>query len=555
MVKPLALVAATVKAPLQIAVAAAGVALTIPPISWASDVTREILYHGIDGSMRVIARVTKDTSKNSPHLSGIYAPQPIETSEENARVSGEIPKDLKGMFVNVNPNPQFLPVGGYHIFEGDGSLTSVRLYEDGHASFSYTHLNTEKRRHEKSLGRSNELSIMAMRGYSGLVLMMMSMLKRKLSRTKYSRSAANTNIELNGQRVYALWEGGLPYELTMSKNGLTLQTKSQLKFAEYSGPFSAHPVNHSATGNWYSVSYMMESSEQDAAIVVLNAKSEFVREIPLHLGRKPMIHDAAVTENYVVVLDLPVLLTPEDMLKPEGGVIRSHSDKPGRIGLFPIDGTNENQIVWFEVPSCAAFHTLNAWETDDRVVLYMCQFPKFNIVSMNDIMDSKLTRYELHLSTGKVEITTTELGLDKKFGDSTFIDFPFVNPNNVGKLAKFGYGSILAPNQTKSDILNRGICKVNLETGEPEQPIMFDGIGLGEAGFVAKSNAVNEDDAYLLQFVKRDDGNTVMNIYDAVTMDTSPIASVHAPEGYHVPSGFHSQFIDSSSLNQLHAYM
>ncbi len=51
---------------------------------------------------------------------------------------------------------------------------------------------------------------------------------------------------------------------------------------------------------------------------MLGVNSQFVRTVPLHFGRKPMIRDGAVTNKYVVVLELPVLLTLLGILKPRG---------------------------------------------------------------------------------------------------------------------------------------------------------------------------------------------------------------------------------------------
>ncbi len=47
------------------------------------------------------------------------------------------------------------------------------------------------------------------------------------------------------------------------------------------------------------------------------------------------------------------------------------------------------------------------------------------------------------------------------------------------------------------------------------------------------------------------DRNTKMNVYDAWTMDDTPLATVHAPRGFHVPEWFHSQFIDEETLSKL----
>ena len=37
-----------------------------------------------------------------------------EIVEKNLRVKGDLPQDLRGMFVRNGPNPQIRPTGGYH---------------------------------------------------------------------------------------------------------------------------------------------------------------------------------------------------------------------------------------------------------------------------------------------------------------------------------------------------------------------------------------------------------------------------------------------------------
>ena len=69
-------------------------------------------------------------------------------------------------------------------------------------------------------------------------------------------------------------------------------------YDDYGNPFSAHLSAHSTDGNWYSMSYMLENPSYDGAIFVLDATSQFVRTVPLHLGRKLMIHDAVATNMW-----------------------------------------------------------------------------------------------------------------------------------------------------------------------------------------------------------------------------------------------------------------
>ena len=59
---------------------------------------------------------------------------------------------------------------------------------------------------------------MAMWRYSGLVLLLMGTLNRKMVRQKYLRCIANTNIEEYSGRLYAFWQGGLPIESSITSD-------------------------------------------------------------------------------------------------------------------------------------------------------------------------------------------------------------------------------------------------------------------------------------------------------------------------------------------------
>lgn len=454
------------------------------------------------------------------------------------------------MVVTVGPNPHHPPTGGYHIFEGDGCVSCVRM-RGGRASYAFAHLETEKFLAEKRMGRSPNLSLMAMRGYSGLSLVILNVLRQRLRPGMYSQSAANTNIDTHGGRVFALWEQALPYELALSKDGCVVRSKGQLKVNGFKGAFSAHPVAHPDNGNWYSVSYTPQG-EYPASVVVLDSENRLVRVVPLSLGRKPMIHDAAITKRYVVVLDFPLLFTPEDILKLEGSLIRNHADKPARIGLLPVDGAHESEIRWYEIPSAIVFHALNAYDAPDgSVVLHLCQKQEFDIFRAFDFdPTSRLVRYDL-MPDGTSRQTVEEMSLEGTFGTRTFVDFPFVVKHLDGVQARVAWFTVFS-DRGDGVLRNAGVCKYDLESQKLLGAVQFSGHGMGEAALALCPEATEEDDGYVCVPV-RDDATerTAMHVYDAQTMSDTPLARVLVPEGFHVPSGFHTQFLSGETLARL----
>jgi carotenoid cleavage dioxygenase-like enzyme len=82
-----------------------------------------------------------------------------------------------------------------------------------------------------------------------------------------------------------------------------------------------------------------------------------------------MMHDFAIAENYTIFMDLPVTVSAERMQRGEP-MMMFESDRPSRFGIVSRHGDNSN-IRWFESPSCYVFHTLNAYEEGDEVILIL----------------------------------------------------------------------------------------------------------------------------------------------------------------------------------------
>lgn len=71
------------------------------------------------------AQEGREEASCSPLLEGNFAPVLDETTWEDLRVAGQVPRELDGIFLRNGPNPQFPPRGRYHWF--DGMIHGVRL--------------------------------------------------------------------------------------------------------------------------------------------------------------------------------------------------------------------------------------------------------------------------------------------------------------------------------------------------------------------------------------------------------------------------------------------
>ncbi|PSN70534.1 carotenoid oxygenase [Corynespora cassiicola Philippines] len=72
-----------------------------------------------------------------------------------------------------------------------------------------------------------------------------------------------------------------------------------------------------------------------------------------------MMHDFGVSRSHTVILDLPLTLTPFNLLKNQP-IVAYEPDKPARFGVFPR--YDPSAVRWFETAGCCIFHTANVWD-------------------------------------------------------------------------------------------------------------------------------------------------------------------------------------------------
>lgn len=132
-------------------------------------------------------------------------------------------------------------------------------------------------------------------------------------------------------------------------------------------------------------------------------------EIPLTCPR--MIHDFAITENYVILPDLPMEVRPDLCIKGKF-ILQFDTTKPSRYGIMKRNCLNPAQVQWFELPNHYVFHFVNAWEeTNDKGEAIIKMFGMTQISINLDFEEEhpflagkqapKLSRFIFNLTTGE----------------------------------------------------------------------------------------------------------------------------------------------------------
>ena len=78
-----------------------------------------------------------------------------------------------------------------------------------------------------------------------------------------------------------------------------------------------------------------------------------------------MMHDFQITENFVIFFDLPLVF---ELVDGSAFPMRFRPEYGARIGVMPRAGTNAD-VQWFDIDPCYLFHTYNAYEVNDEVIV------------------------------------------------------------------------------------------------------------------------------------------------------------------------------------------
>lgn len=260
-------------------------------------------------------------------------------------------------------------------------------------------------------------------------------------------------------------------------------------------------------------------------------------DVDIPLSEPTMMHDFAITENFVVIPDQQVVFKLPEMIRGGSPVVYD-KNKVARFGILNKYATDADKIKWVEVPDCFCFHLWNAWEepeNDEIVVIGSCMTPPDSIFNECDEgLESVLSEIRLNVKTGESKRRAII-----KSDEQVNLEAGMVNKNKLGRRTRFAYLAIAEPWPKVS-----GFAKVDLSTGEVKKYLYGDEKYGGEPLFLPNPEG-EEDDGYILTFV-HDEKNCKSELQIVNAANLQPEASVKLPS--RVPYGFHGTFIGANEL-------
>jgi carotenoid cleavage dioxygenase-like enzyme len=465
-----------------------------------------------------------DATDVNPYLEGPFAPTHEEVTITDLEVVGEIPTDLNGVYVRNGPNPQFEPRGRYHWFDGDGMVHAVHV-SDGSATYRNRWIRTGGFEREREAGTTL---------WRGIIEPW-----RDNPPGEPEKDTANTDVIFHNERLLALWyRAGKPYAL----DPVTLET---LGAQDFDGTLrcevSSHAKVDERTGELCFFDYGLKPPYMRYGVVAADGVVRNFVGIDLPAPRLP--HDMAITERYSILMDLPLMNDPK---ASKAGRYKLFFDRetPSRFGVIPRYGKAED-VRWFEAEPCFIYHSVNAWEEGDVIVMDVCRVKRPEPRSDLDgplaqmlsylRLDAHLHRYRFDLRSGR----TVEQVVDD---DNS--EFPSINLDRIGRRSRYAYNMHISPEST---LLFDGLMKYDLESGSAETHWFGDGRWGSEAPFAPRPGARAEDDGYLVSYVYDErEGRSEVEVLDAADVAAGPVCRIKLP--VRVPVGFHATWVPGERL-------
>lgn len=479
-----------------------------------------LLAGGLSPELLALGLPADSFAAGAPELAPLRGLSGEALDAANTAIEGRLPPALRGRYFRNGPGLMQRAGQRYrHWFDGDGFVQAWTV-QDGRASHRGRFVQTAKFCAEQAAGRF-------------LLPAFGTAIRAELPvRGPDSVNTANTSVLLQGERLYALWEGGSAYELDPA----TLATRGVKTWSpELRGmPFSAHPKVEADGTVWN-----FGTAGGRLAIYQIDAAGDVRRHAVLDVGAPAMLHDFAVSRRFLVFLLAPITL---DVAALQAGAamteaMRWGAAEPTRV--LVIDKADFSQRRIFEMPAALVFHFGNAWDDGRTLRLDYVQgvpLPEFNVHAEQMMRGERTTR---DVSTPRVLEIDLHSGRLRVAARDEAVEFPVVDPRFVAQRHRFvWYPTAIA---TGARWGFNGLMRLDIESGARERFSFGADVVVEEHVLVPRPGSVREGEGWLVGMgydARR--GRSFLSVFDAMRLADGPLARAWLP--YWAPYGFHGKF-------------
>ena len=437
----------------------------------------------------------------------------FEVQIDDVLIFGEIPKNISGTWYRQMLDPHQTPAHDIVFTEGDSHLSAFRI-QDGKMSHKTKYLHTERWLLERKYGK--RLFHRYRNPYDAHPCVRMA-----------NDTTGNTNVLYWAGDLLAVAERGLPYSVDPD----TLETR---KADPYGGQtkaktFAAHPKIDPFKNQLVTWSYSAKGlATDDVATYSIDDKGKIHNELWFKPENAGMMHDGWITENWIILSDLPYKKSTDEQLQGNADYWTFVPGQANRFIVAPRTPNAPRNVDWrvgefreYTYDQGMVLHCGNAWETEKGELILEGHLINFNVFYFSNppgyqspIPDGGYYQYTIDPAqpTGTPIIKATKICdgvLDFPSWDERFT----TRPTTKTFIAEFSAWT------AKRRGFNK-IVKIDNQTGETQRFDAGEDGNVAEPTFIPRSDAAPEADGYLIFSLTRE---SLSGKAELVIVDTNDI--------------------------------
>ena len=440
-------------------------------------------------------------------------------------LKGKIPPGLRGTLYRNGPARFKLGSTRYdHWFDGDGMVQSFH-FAGGKVSHRGVLLRTPKLVEEEAAGRFL---------YSAFGTALPNSLP---VRNPDSLNVANINLMAlrGGRELYALWEGGSALQL--DPQTLAVQGFKTWSPETKGASFSAHPRT-SPDGTVWNFGYAAHSGK--LIIYEIDASGTLKRQALIEAPQADMVHDFAITPNYLVFLLMPLVLKPQ---APQVGRLDRYEWQADAPLIAMVVSKADFSVKRFELNNGGVFHLGNAWEEKGLIRLAYARYTQFLPHLQGLTLPTPKVAVDQLARWTQVEINLQQGSARQSDRDLLGVEFPRFDTRFTGERTDF---TVLMQNAHARVRGNYGADTVLGLTGEKVQRFTYGADWIAEEHLYVprpgSANTANTPSGWVIgTALHRVSGKTTLSVFEAQGLANGPVAQLALPYG--LPLGLHGQFV------------
>ncbi|MFZ5954008.1 MAG: carotenoid oxygenase family protein [Candidatus Dependentiae bacterium] len=442
-------------------------------------------------------------------------------------IEGTLPKWLNGNFLTIGPAQFALNDStADHWLDGFAMLHQFKISNTG-IKYSNAFIDSGYRKESLKKGKITGSTPPPTSTFSKWASLFSSS-----SRPVYDNT--NVNIIKMNDHYIALTESTQPMccSCTNLKKQKPIIFDDKLSEAQFS---CAHPHYDPVSKELISYATTFARSSTYTIYTLKEGSTERVPLCKLPVSYPSYMHSFAVTPHYIILIEVPFVVNPIDLVLKGKSFIETFKWKP-KLGtnFIVVDRNTGKHITTLNTDAFFALHQVNAFEQNGKIILDMISYKNPDIIKayyLDYMKDNSKPTPQGNLKRFTLDPANKKIAT--KLLSSHAIELPRINYDNNAT----SYNYVYATETPVGAKLAQNLVKINVNTGKstlwnvegyPTEPI-----------FVARPGTQSEDDGIILSLVldpaKK---QSFLVILDA--KDMKEIARAYAP--HHIPFTVHGYF-------------